>query len=112
MPHQPDVAPTDRIVTLTSCNPLYSTAERIIAYGVLESWQPELGRSAGRDRRTSSRPGGREHVRCPLARPPRTGVAARHPAAAIAAGVVFALFTWVFPWVDGIINPIDVTVEQ
>ena len=31
---------------------------------------------------------------------------------AIAAGVVFVLFTWVFPWVDGIINPIDVTVEQ
>ena len=29
-----------RIITLTSCNPLYSTAERIIAYGVLESFQP------------------------------------------------------------------------
>lgn len=25
---------------------------------------------------------------------------------------VFALFTWVFPWVDGILNPINVTVEQ
>ncbi|MBM7832429.1 hypothetical protein JOE59_003134 [Agromyces cerinus] len=25
--------------------------------------------------------------------------------------VVFALFTWVFPWVDGILNPINVTVE-
>lgn len=24
---------------------------------------------------------------------------------------VFALFTWVFPWVDGILNPINVTVE-
>lgn len=34
------VAPTDRIITLTSCNPLYSVAERIIAYGVFESWQP------------------------------------------------------------------------
>lgn len=31
---------------------------------------------------------------------------------AIAAGVVYALFTWVFPWVDGSINPRDVTVEQ
>jgi sortase A len=40
VPHRPDVPPTDRIITLTSCNPLYSTAERIIAYGVLESWQP------------------------------------------------------------------------
>ena len=27
------------------------------------------------------------------------------------AAVVFALFTWVFPWVDGIINPIEVTVD-
>jgi len=26
--------------------------------------------------------------------------------------VVFALFTWVFPWVDGIINPIEVTVDS
>ena len=42
VPHHPDLQPTDRIVTLTSCNPLYSTAERIIAYGVLESWQPAL----------------------------------------------------------------------
>lgn len=40
VPHRPDLQPTDRIITLTSCNPLYSTAERIIAYGVLESWQP------------------------------------------------------------------------
>ncbi|WP_164863420.1 hypothetical protein [Agromyces sp. LHK192] len=28
------------------------------------------------------------------------------------AAVVYALFTWVFPWVDLILNPIDVTVEQ
>ena len=40
VPNRPDVAPVDRIITLTSCNPLYSTAERIIAYGVYESWQP------------------------------------------------------------------------
>ncbi|MCU1637165.1 MAG: Sortase [Cryobacterium sp.] len=40
VPNAPGVAATDRIITLTSCNPLYSTAERIIAYGVLESWQP------------------------------------------------------------------------
>ncbi|TDW30225.1 sortase A [Cryobacterium psychrophilum] len=40
VPNAPGVAPLDRIITLTSCNPLYSTAERIIAYGVLESWKP------------------------------------------------------------------------
>ena len=40
VPHHPELQPTDRLITLTTCNPLYSTAERIIAYGVLESWQP------------------------------------------------------------------------
>ncbi|WP_165877438.1 MULTISPECIES: hypothetical protein [Agromyces] len=29
----------------------------------------------------------------------------------LATAVVFALFTWVFPWVDGVLNPINVTVE-
>jgi hypothetical protein len=28
------------------------------------------------------------------------------------AAVVFALFTWVFPWVDGTLNPINVTVDS
>jgi hypothetical protein len=27
------------------------------------------------------------------------------------AAALFALFTWVFPWVDGIVNPIEVTVD-
>ena len=40
LPNNPDATPVDRIITLTSFNPWYSTAERIIAYGVLESWQP------------------------------------------------------------------------
>ncbi|TFD69206.1 class E sortase [Cryobacterium sp. Hb1] len=47
VPNRPDAKAIDRIITLTSCNPLYSTAERIIAYGVLESWQPlEFGAPA------------------------------------------------------------------
>ncbi|WP_241993075.1 class E sortase [Cryobacterium frigoriphilum] len=40
VPNAPDAAAVDRLITLTSCNPLLSTAERIIAYGVFESWQP------------------------------------------------------------------------
>ncbi|SFR67457.1 sortase A [Agromyces sp. CF514] len=40
VPRQPSVAPTDRLITLTTCNPLYSTAERLVAYGVLDAWQP------------------------------------------------------------------------
>lgn len=40
VPQAPGVAPLDRVITLTSCNPMFSAAERIIAYGVLEHWQP------------------------------------------------------------------------
>ncbi|MEX1080148.1 MAG: class E sortase [Homoserinimonas sp.] len=40
VPQAPGVEPLDRVITLTSCNPMFSTAERIIAYGVLEHWQP------------------------------------------------------------------------
>lgn len=48
VPNAPGAAPTDRIITLTSCNPLYSTDERIIAYGVFDSWQPtSAGAPAG-----------------------------------------------------------------
>jgi sortase A len=44
VPQHEGASAGDRIITLTSCNPLYSTSERIIAYGILDSWQP---RSAG-----------------------------------------------------------------
>jgi|SRR5690554_4078822 len=40
VPRAPGVEPLDRVITLTSCNPMFSAAERIIAYGVLEHWQP------------------------------------------------------------------------
>jgi sortase A len=37
---QVEAASKDRLITLTSCNPKFSAAERIIAYGVFTSWQP------------------------------------------------------------------------
>lgn len=40
VPQFPGVQPTDRLMTMTSCNPMFSAAERIIAYASLESWQP------------------------------------------------------------------------
>jgi len=40
VPHAPGVAASERIITLTSCNPMLSAAERIVAYGVFEDWQP------------------------------------------------------------------------
>lgn len=40
VPQAPDATPTERLITLTTCNPFYSSAERIIAYGVFDSWYP------------------------------------------------------------------------
>jgi sortase A len=40
VPQFAGIAPTDRILTMTSCNPMFSASERIIAYSSLESWQP------------------------------------------------------------------------
>jgi sortase A len=45
VPQADGVAASDSIITLTSCNPAFSTAERIIAYGAFESWTP---RAAGK----------------------------------------------------------------
>jgi sortase A len=40
VPQQPGASPTDRLITLTTCNPFFSTAERLIAYGVMDAWYP------------------------------------------------------------------------
>ena len=40
VPDAEGVTADDRLITLTTCNPLYSTAERMIAYGVFDSWRP------------------------------------------------------------------------
>jgi sortase A len=43
VPTAPSASPTDRIVTLTSCNPKFTAAERVIAYGVYDTWYPRAG---------------------------------------------------------------------
>jgi sortase A len=40
VPQVEGMAATDRVITLTSCHPYFSAAERIIAYGVFDSWYP------------------------------------------------------------------------
>lgn len=40
VPQVTDFEPGDRLITLTSCNPFFSTAERIIAYGVYDGFTP------------------------------------------------------------------------
>lgn len=40
VPTRPGAVPEQRLLTLTSCNPLFGSEERIIAYSVFDSWQP------------------------------------------------------------------------
>ncbi len=40
VPTRPGVEPEERMLTLTSCNPRFGAQERIIAYAVMESFQP------------------------------------------------------------------------
>lgn len=40
VPTQKDARPTERFLTMTSCNPRFGSEERIIAYSVMDSWQP------------------------------------------------------------------------
>lgn len=40
VPQAPELEANDRYVTLTSCSPRFSLAERIVAYGVFEGFQP------------------------------------------------------------------------
>lgn len=40
VPHQPQEQPKESILTMTSCDPPYTTRMRIIAYAELESWRP------------------------------------------------------------------------
>lgn len=43
LPQFAGVEPGERILTMTSCNPLYSAAERIIAYSVMDAFFPRSG---------------------------------------------------------------------
>lgn len=40
VPQRPEVPANARYITLTACSPKFSLAERIVAYGVFESFQP------------------------------------------------------------------------
>lgn len=40
VPSRPGARPTERFLTMTSCNPRFGSEERIIAYSVLDHWQP------------------------------------------------------------------------
>lgn len=43
VPQVPGATPTDRILTLTSCNPVFTADERIILYALYDTWYPRAG---------------------------------------------------------------------
>lgn len=43
VPQATGVIPTDRLLTLTSCNPLFTASERIIMYSLYDTWYPREG---------------------------------------------------------------------
>jgi len=43
VPQVDGVDPAERYITLTTCNPFFSTAERLIAYGTYEAFYPRAG---------------------------------------------------------------------
>lgn len=40
VPTRPGAEPSERLMTMTSCNPRFGAQERIVAYSVFESWRP------------------------------------------------------------------------
>ncbi len=44
VPGDPTAVPTERMLTLTTCHPMFSARERYVVHAVLDAWQP---RSAG-----------------------------------------------------------------
>jgi sortase A len=40
VPREPQATPIDRLMTITTCNPPFHAAERLIAYNVFQSWAP------------------------------------------------------------------------
>lgn len=40
VPGDPVARPTERLLTLTTCHPMFSARERFIVHGALERWQP------------------------------------------------------------------------
>lgn len=43
VPQSPGIRPTDRVLTLTSCNPVFTASERIIVYSLFDTWYPREG---------------------------------------------------------------------
>ena len=40
VPGEPGAEPTERLITLTTCHPMFSARERFIVHGVLDYWAP------------------------------------------------------------------------
>ncbi|NED49895.1 class E sortase, partial [Micromonospora aurantiaca] len=47
VPFRPKAKPTERLITLTTCHPKYSAAERMIIFGELAEARPRVRSAAG-----------------------------------------------------------------
>jgi sortase A len=41
VPEQPDAEPSERLLTLTACHPMYSARERYVVHAEFDRWQPK-----------------------------------------------------------------------
>lgn len=57
VPGMPDQQTGERFITLTACSPLFSLAERIVAYGVFDGFQPRVEGPPASLSTTASSPG-------------------------------------------------------
>lgn len=58
VPWKPHAVPTERLITLTTCTPLYSTALRYVSVGVFESFRPRVARVAATPGHTAEKAAG------------------------------------------------------
>ena len=112
VPTQPAATPTERYLTMTSCNPRFGSQERIVAYSLLEHWQPASAGPPPRSPARSSAPPGR-------AEPCTPGSSGICPvplwlriatALVLAAGVLVLMVQFLFPWMAQFTQFTDSTI--
>ena len=112
VPTQPAAPPTERYLTMTSCNPRFGAQERIIAYALLDNWQPaSAGPPAEIAAQVAKAPRGRAEPctdgfsaicrgRCGSGSSPRW----------CSAGVLVLMVQFLFPWMSQFTQFTDSTI--
>ena len=111
VPGDPTAVPTERMLTLTTCHPMFSARERYVVHAVLDGWQPRsAGEPASADRGTDRRCRLMYSALWRVLPGPRWVRALVLLALALA--VVAACFEWVFPAVAPYVPFNETTVGE